>query len=174
MNNLMQRTYFTMEDCYVNLAVELEREIHGRELSSLLENRFNDNWIIFVDGHIEDVEDFPFLDDKVIEKRDRWLRRFRFVYESTKDKYNALLGLYEANASKLMDQLKTKSTARFNDTPQNGGDYSADPYTTNITQSTIETDNEDVMSRLIKIQDNYRDLLRDWTDEFVRLFGEEL
>lgn len=108
---------------------------------------------------------------------------YEFVYKfcgliiSTEDRYLALLKSYVAAKDKLLAPLKTTSNSsnRFNDTPQNGGDYSGDPFTSAINQiaSTTEIDSDTIMGRLRELQGNYRNVLRDWVDEFNKLFVKE-
>lgn len=95
----------------------------------------------------------------------------------TYDRYATILGYYTAQKANLMNQINTSNsgTVRFNDTPQNGGDFSDDEHTTNITQSTSTstTDGNTPIMRLKEIQDNYRDAMEEWCNEFRRLFIPE-
>ena len=73
-----------------------------------------------------------------------------------------------------MDRMKgtTTSINRFNDTPQMGGDWSSDGYTTNITQGTVENivDGGTTMGRIEEIQSSYRNNMNDFIDKFTMLF----
>lgn len=78
------------------------------------------------------------------------------------------------------------STSKTNDTPQAAGDWASDPYTSQVSRSdntssgsstgtatderTTSTDPATIMARLDEIRTKYRDLLKDWTDEFSGLF----
>lgn len=93
------------------------------------------------------------------------------------EKYSVLLDYYTSEKNNLMNQINTSNTAitRFNDTPQDGGDFSDDAHTTNISQSegSSGTDGMSPIMRLKEIQDNYRDAMEEWCNEFKRLFIPE-
>ena len=55
------------------------------------------------------------------------------------------------NKSKLLDDVKSSSVARFNDTPQNSGDFSDDNHTSNITTTTSSSNVGTMMQRLNEI-----------------------
>lgn len=92
------------------------------------------------------------------------------VYFETLDRYKTLIDLYNDQTSHLLDQINSKTVMRYNDTPQNGGDWSDDGHTTNITQNETNTDVLPLMDRLNTIQNSYRNLIREWADEFKGLF----
>lgn len=95
---------------------------------------------------------------------------------STSDRYLSLLASYVAAKDKLLAPLKTttNSSNRFNDTPQEGGDYSLDPFTSSINQieSSTEIDSDTIMGRLRELQGNYQNVLRNWVDEVSKIFIE--
>ena len=70
------------------------------------------------------------------------------------------------NKSKLLDDVKSSSVARFNDTPQNSGDFSDDNHTSNITTTTSSSNVGTMMQRLNEIEDNIKQLYIDWSNEF--------
>ena len=70
------------------------------------------------------------------------------------------------NKQKLLDDVKSSSVARFNDTPQNSGDFSDDQHTSNITTTTSSSNVGTMMQRLNEIEDNIKQLYIDWSDEF--------
>ena len=51
------------------------------------------------------------------------------------EKYSLLIQNLEANKTKLLDDVKSASISRFNDTPQNSGDFSDDNHTSTITKT---------------------------------------
>ena len=91
----------------------------------------------------------------------RWLRE-------SKERYVPLITNLEAIQSKLMDRIGSQSVTLFNDTPQNGGNFVADPYTTNATKSTTESDVATPIARLKEVQDLLRNYYADWANEFSR------
>ena len=125
-------------------------------------------------------EDFCFslpedaTDEEVEEERKRFLIQFLNVHKHAYDKYANILKIYQDNISKLMDRLgsATESIVRFNDTPQDEGDFADDEHTTNVTKSEVstETDTATIMGRINEIQTSYRAIENEWLNEFRSLF----
>ena len=103
-------------------------------------------------------------------------RRIDNVINMTYERYYPMLKAYRDNSTDPIPQINSSTTGstRFNDTPQDGGDYSDDEHTTNITQSVAETnvDSGSLVERLNGLYENWRDVMRDWTSEFKGLFME--
>ena len=91
----------------------------------------------------------------------RWLRE-------SKERYVPLITNLETIKTKLMDRIGSQSVTLFNDTPQNGGNFVLDPYTTNATKSTTESDVATPIARLKEVQDLLRNYYADWANEFSR------
>lgn len=81
----------------------------------------------------------------------------------------------DANARKISASLEAvetptrgqaKSTTRFNDTPQDGGNFEDDPHTTNFTAF---TSNDAVGSDYV-VSLNARDLMNRYREEFAKRF----
>lgn len=133
--------------------------------------RFYDSYVFRKKISIYDDEDDITITSA--ELKEIW-RRFINVFNITAPRYIPLLEQFEANKSDPIGQISSTSsgTTRFNDTPQNGGDYSDDEYTSHITQTsaTTSTDAGSIMDRLDALYKNWRSILRDWTNEFKGLF----
>ena len=115
--------------------------------------------------------------------------RFLNALNITYPIYSKLIKIYADEENHLMNSLNRdytddadssgSSTNRFNDTPQNGGAYEDDTHTTNISQVTSSTDsglehkeeynNEYVIDRLNKINDNLRNLYMEWENKIARM-----
>ena len=69
----------------------------------------------------------------------------------------------------------SKNKTRFNDTPQDGGDFNNDPHATNVTESENETsvDSASLMERLDQLFKNFRSIILEWSNEFNQLFFKE-
>lgn len=69
----------------------------------------------------------------------------------------------------------TSGKTRFNDTPQNGGDYNNDPHATNVSESEseIKVDSGSLVSRLSEMFKDFRSIMLDWTNEFNKCFLKE-
>ena len=82
-------------------------------------------------------------------------------WQSSTEKYSMLIQNFENNKSKLLDDVKSSSIARFNDTPQNSGDFSDDNHTSNITKTESSSNVGTMMQRLNEIEDNIKQLYID-------------
>ena len=81
------------------------------------------------------------------------------------EKFSLLIKNQVENKNKLLAQIKSSSTNRFNDTPQNSGTF--EDLTHNTTVTTIEnlTDGSTSLSRLNEIDDNLKRLYENWRNE---------
>ena len=82
-------------------------------------------------------------------------------WQSSTEKYSLLIQNLENNKAKLLDDVKSSSVARFNDTPQNSGDFSDDNHTSNITKTESSSNVGTMMQRLNEIEDNIKQLYLD-------------
>ena len=87
-------------------------------------------------------------------------------WTSSSEKYSLLIQNLEANKSKLLDDVKSASVSRFNDTPQNSGDFSDDNHTSTVTKTENSSNVSTMMQRLNEIEDNIKQLYIDWSNEF--------
>lgn len=82
--------------------------------------------------------------------------------------YGKTIEFYQSSIDDLLGKVKSVSTSisRFNDTPQNGGDYSDDEHTTNITQgqSEVSDDAGTLMERLDEIRRLWRNVMEEAVD----------
>ena len=96
---------------------------------------------------------------------------------NTYDRYAPLYKYYKDKENSLMDmiQSETEGNIRYNDTPQNGGDFSDDAHTSNITKNaqTNRTEMYTPMERLKEIKDKLSSILFEWSEEFDKIFLEE-
>lgn len=101
-------------------------------------------------------------------------REFIGVFNLTAPRYIPLLTQFNAKSSDPIGKIESISngTTRFNDTPQDGGDFADDEHTTNITATSASTssDSGSIMERLDSLYRNWRSILKDWTNEFKGLF----
>ena len=88
----------------------------------------------------------------------------------TQEKYVYLIKLWDDVKADLMKQLTSKSTTLFNDTPQAGGDFTADNHVTNATQVSTTQDVDTPMARFKEIQNNIATLYERWANDFGRTF----
>lgn len=109
-----------------------------------------------------------------------WFIKFLNMLNETWDYYYTLINNYAGAKADLMADIKatSKNKVKFNDTPQNpntAGVYEGDNYITHFTFTEGENSSPlmSKMMRLKEIQENYRDLMSEWVNDFHRIFYEE-
>ena len=85
---------------------------------------------------------------------------------SSKEYYIPLIELYEDEAEHLMDQVRTISINKFNDTPQQAGTWTGDDYVSSISKNESVTDANTVIGRIKEIRDKIENLYETWSNEF--------
>ena len=85
---------------------------------------------------------------------------------SSDTKFSLLIANQEANKTKLLDQIKSSSVNRYNDTPQNKGTFEDNEHNTNVTKTENATDGATLLARLNEIEDNLKRLYENWSNEF--------
>ena len=119
-----------------------------------------------------EVPDWANVEDQDIQLSDetrlKTSGKFYVWLNQTYHKYSELINLYESQKDDLLKQLQSSSKTLFNDTPQAGGDFTADPYITNATQVETSTDTATPIARLKEIQDNLVNFYKKWADEFEK------
>lgn len=101
------------------------------------------------------------------EKRNRIAGAIYAWLNESSRKYKKLIQLYEGIEEKLRSKLQSTSSTLFNDTPQAGGDFTADPYITNATKVATESDAATPIARLKEVQKNITNFYSEWADEFA-------
>lgn len=143
---------------YDTLPTETETNEANTCFKEYIWPRFYQEAIIYAD--LDKNEDFveKFCRTKVGQIMSWWT--------SSSEKYSLLIQNLTANKSKLLDDVKSASVSRFNDTPQNSGDFSDDQHTSTITKTENSSNVGTMMARLNEIEDNIKQLYMDWSDEF--------
>ena len=120
--------------------------------------RFYNEVVVYTDS--DESKDFvkKFAETKVGQIFAWWI--------SSSEKYSLLIQNLTANKNKLLDDVKSESISRFNDTPQNSGDFSDDQHTSTVTKTENSSNVGTMMARLNEIEDNIKQLYMDWSDEF--------
>lgn len=91
----------------------------------------------------------------------------------SKAHYIPLIKMYQAQANSLMKQVESSSLSKYNDTPQDGGNFSDDNHTTNSTRTVNSTDAGTPIQRLEEIRQLINTIYLDWAKEFGRFIIEE-
>ena len=99
----------------------------------LVIKRFNDKYTFFTLSEEMDTK-----------KKNNYIAKLLYILEMTSPRYLKLLEVYESQKDKLLDPVKITSggITRFNDTPQDEGDFANDEHTTNLSEDNRETSNE--------------------------------
>lgn len=120
---------------------------------------------------VSDSESYPATPAK------NFIAKLIYILEMTTPRYTTLINSYEQSREKLLNPVIIKTTGinRFNDTPQDGGDFANDSHTTNLTEIENKTENDadTAMGRIREIEENYKNLLLTWSKEFESLFFSE-
>lgn len=185
--NLKEILARNKEDYQVNsedLRTLLVSLIQAGFQTSVLDNEYdwtNDNYPKVLDlvirRHITDYcvvsdsEAYPATPAK------NFLAKLIYVLEMTTPRYTTLINSYEESRENLLNPVIIKTTGinRFNDTPQDEGDFANDSHTTNLTEIENKTENDadTAMGRIREIEENYKNLLLIWSREFESLFLSE-
>lgn len=112
-------------------------------------------------------EDFPVVDDDICFDA---IIRLIAQYQATQEKYLVLLTYYANNKNNLLNAVQQEQVHNYNDTPQNYGVYSSESHMTSYDKLTISNDFDTLMARLAEVQSKFRNLVKDWADEFRSLF----
>ena len=187
------RTYYTLDD--IRKSLELYKNYNG-PFSMLTASSgfisFMNKCLLYsnyseIEGTIEDAQGYEcfvnyiwprFYQEAVIyvdsDEDEDFVKKFARTkvgqifawWKSSMEKYSMLIQNLENNKAKLLDDVKSSSTSRFNDTPQNSGDFSDDAHTSTVTKTENSSNVGTMMARLNEIEDNIKQLYLDWSNEF--------
>ena len=190
----MTRRYYTLEDVLIKLGKASKGPFTMREYSfgfiNFLNQCLNKAGLSEIQGVIEGAEGYECFSNHIwprfykepifyIDEDDEnknivevfsleEIGKIFSWWKSSLEKYTLLINNLERNKSKLLDDVKNQSETRFNDTPQDTGDFSDDMHTSTIT-SVVNTSNAGtVLQRLNEIEDNIKELYYEWSSEFKK------
>ena len=139
---------------------------HYEKVMDLVMKRFREHYVYWTKDDLQDTE-----------KTEVFVSKLVYMLEMTSPRYLKLLEVYANASAQLMNpvEITSEGTTRFNDTPQDSGDFATDSHTTNITEDSRTTSNDidTKMGRIREIEGNYNNLLLKWSNEFDKLFIEE-
>ena len=171
--------YSGKEDMYADLINAFgENKLLPEQLDTHVYTLFNEYLVPYhlFDTIIISPYEYPDLQNKPYVTFERewhiWFGKFLSIINRTQSKYIKLISLYEAEANNLMQDIKTLSINRYNDTPQNSGDYSDDLHTSTINKHETSTPLVTKMARLEEIHRYWRDIYEEWAKEFRGIFIE--
>ena len=123
-------------------------------------------WPKFYDKAICYTDDDTIADDDSEKVFSNFIGPIIAWMTSSDTKFSLLISNQEANKTKLLDQIKSSSVNRFNDTPQNQGTFEDNEHNTNVTKTENATDGATLLARLNEIEDNLKRLYENWSNEF--------
>ena len=106
------------------------------------------------------------------ESKQKIIYKMYVIFQETYDRYKNLIAYYNDYIGQLMDKIKSTSISRFNDTPQDSGEFSDDSHTTHLTEGEQATDLNTPIERLDEIRRKLANLMKEWSNEFAGLFYE--
>lgn len=99
------------------------------------------------------------------------------VLNLTIAKYVPMLKSFEKYSGDPTGKITSKTTGRtrFNDTPQDEGEYNDEAHATNVSKSISESevDSGSIMDRLEATFKNFKSIILEWSNEFNSLFLKE-
>ena len=123
-------------------------------------------WPKFYDKAICYTDDDTIADDDSAKVFASFMGPIIAWMSSSDTKFSLLIANQEANRDKLLGQIKSSSVNRFNDTPQNQGEFEDNSHNTNVTKTENATDGTTLLARLNEIENNLKRLYEDWSNEF--------
>lgn len=129
-------------------------------------------WNTYKD-HIALITDEEWNRENNQEVIDFW-HEFYGIWNRTHKYYEKMISLLKDNETKLLAQVSstTESDNRFNNTPDQSGDYSGLDYATTINKNKITTSSDagTILERLEEVRRRYTDYYEKWAREFNKLF----
>lgn len=138
-------------------------------------------WIVYC-RHDEDYlykVEVPWDEDYELQSADfkKAMKVVINVLNNTIARYVPILQQNEYASTDPVTPVKSVTTGRtrFNDTPQEEGEFNDEPHATNVSKSTseIEVDSGSLVSRLNEMFKDFRSIILEWSNEFNQCFLKE-
>ena len=140
----------------------------NRAIASELTNKYlvprYYNWAI---GYYDEVRNEEQAKTTVFK---HFIYKWWMILKGTFSKYAPLIKLYQEREATLLANIKQTGISRYNDTPQDGGDWSDDQHTTNISTTETSTEGATTAVRLAEVRAMWENLYSEWAVEFKGLF----
>lgn len=140
----------------------------NRRIASELTNQYivprYFNWAIGYYDETKNVEQA----ERIVYKH--FIYKWWMILKATFGKYAPLINMYRDRETTLLANIKQTGISRYNDTPQDGGDWSDDQHTTNISTTETSTEGATTAVRLAEVRAMWENLYSEWADEFKGLF----
>ncbi|MBO5811319.1 MAG: hypothetical protein J6R32_10915 [Bacteroidales bacterium] len=122
------------------------------------------NWAIGYYDETKNVEQAETIVNK------HFIYKWWMIMKATFGKYAPLINMYRDKETALLANIKQTGISRYNDTPQDGGDWSDDQHTTNISTTETSTEGASTAVRLAEVRAMWENLYSEWAAEFKGLF----
>lgn len=171
LNSIQYTNEYIDEDPFDLVGVNIKSFNHADDdynLLSAIYGRYSDEIVYYATSKINNENEEHKL------KLAKFLNKLLDVYQYVSDKYITLLTYYGEKRNSLLDGIKviTDSINKFNDTPVVEGSYLSDNFVTNISsnKTTLSNEKDTLIMRLAEIQDHYKEVYKDFINEFKRIF----
>lgn len=161
----INRTYISLNDLgFDGEDIQTDKsDIYATNVKNLVAKRWQYNWIYYVDNDTEEARNKAY---------NKWTTKFNAIMDATYNRYSTIIGLYDQYVDDtLMDDLTSDSVTKFNDTPQDSGNFSNDPHTSTVTSTKNTVQSQSKIDKLEDIYEKLHNLYWEWSNEFVGLFG---
>lgn len=138
-----------------------------KELFHLLWLRYQKSVVSYTDAYYDHGE----LVSTEMVDNEAFYDKVNYIYLTTKDRYMLLLDMYRQNKANLLKAVKTAVTVRFNDTPQDGGDWGDDKHSTTVQSEEQSSDYMPLMERIASVENRYHSLMHRWVLQFEPVLG---
>lgn len=99
---------------------------------------------------------------------EEWLSQLYVWIEDTEYRYNEIISNQEAELSHLMDEVKSTTVNKFNDTPQTDTETEADEFNTNVTTTVQSNELTTKLQRIKELKEDLKNIYAEWLKEFEK------
>lgn len=157
----------------VRLLKELaETDTTLKEFLTRLRFRFATDYILYYDYYGDESDESFDPSDAQLNAITSFSNKFYIWVKDTNEYYGSLINLQVKNLQALLDgtgDAELETSARFNDTPQEGGDFDDDIHASNVNYSKT-TQKADLRSKVAQTQSLIKDYYGRWLNQFSREF----
>lgn len=180
-DNVTPADWFTkmLEDANMEFSVFTLSEFFTDDLINDIVNALM--WIVYCRHDLDYVYEIvlPYDEEYELQEIDfkKAMKNVLNVLNNTIPRYIPMLQQNEYASVDPVAPVSSVTTGRtrFNDTPQNDGDYNDETHATNVSESEseIKVDSGSLVSRLSEMFKDFRSIMLDWSNEFNKCFLKE-
>ena len=143
-----------------------------KEFLTRLRFRFANDTVLYYDYYGDESDESFDPSDVKLNAITSFSNKFYIWIKDTNEYYGSLINLQVKNLQALLDgtgDAELETSARFNDTPQEGGDFDDDIHASNVNYSKT-TQKADLRSKVAQTQTLIKDYYGRWLNQFSREF----